>query len=171
MTSEARTAEEIMAAVLEAVRVSVGKYLGKPLPSDRAGVRARLREILFDSFPVSTSYANLDEMQREMATEAGICLLEPFICGMPEGYDPRKILGHPSEVALQMLEDRFRDMLDQMPFTLIRYERARRDGELHDWQFKRIDETNAEVSIHPVKPVEFIVVRLGPLDSEESDGE
>lgn len=162
MTDEAHTAEEIIASVLEAVRASFGKYLGRSIPSDREGARERLHEILLDSFPspAPDRFPSMNAMQKEMATTAAVDLLEPFMCGMSESYDPRKILGRPSAVALQMLEERFRGVIDQMPFTLIQYERLRRDEKIHDWGFKRTDETNAQVWLRPLEPVEFITVKV-----------
>ena len=169
MTDEAHTAEEITATLLEAVRKSVGQYLGQPDPMDRERAREFLYETFFDSFPASTSYASLDVMQREMAVKAAVDLFEPFIHGMPEGYDPRKILGHPSEVALRMLEERFQDVLNQPLFLPIRYERLRRDNQIHDWGFKRIDETNGQLWFIPLMPTEFIMLSVGEIDLEGDD--
>ena len=160
MTDEARSAEEITAAVLEAVRTSVEQYLGRRVPGDREEARAFLRETIFDSLPTSTSYTSLDVMQKEMAADAAVDLLEPFVHGMPEGYDPRRTLGRTSDVALKMLEERFQDVLDQQPFTLIRYERLRRDEKIHDWGFKRFTETEAQLWLIPIRPAEFITVKI-----------
>lgn len=177
MADEAPTAEEaaeverLMALATETVRKACEGYLGRQ--QDRESARAWLREVLFGDFPDVSGLGSLDDFQKKMATEAGVCLLESFLCGMPEGYDPRQILGgDTSDIALQMLEERFRGVLDEMPFTLIRYERLRRDGKIHDWQFKRTDETHAQVAITPLEPARFITVEFGKLDLEGvSDGE
>lgn len=165
--AEAAEVERIMARVTETVRKACEGYLGRQ--QDRASVRAWLRETLSDSLPspAADQFFNLTAFQREMATEGGVTLLEPFLCGMPEDYDPRHILGdRMSDIALRMLEARFRGVLDEMPFTLIRYERARRDGKIHDWQFKRVDETHARVAVTPLEPARFVTVEFGQLLGE-----
>lgn len=162
MTDETRSAEEITAAVLEAVRASVGKYLGRSVPGDPEQTRKWLTEMLMESLElpddVPPEMAELYEAQKPQAARAGALLLEPFLNGLPEKYEPRKILESISDVMLKMLERRFHDVMDQFPLIMIRYEQLRREGKIQDWGFRRKGETTADVWLIPLLPAEFITI-------------
>lgn len=169
-TYDPRSAEvqQIIATAMETIRKVCGKFLGQERDeAAREQYRAHMAEMLFESMPPVVDNPNMDKEWRTEAARAGAFVVEPFIFGMQEDYDPKFILHTLSDHALGLLEARFQDDLDHMPFTLIRYEALRRRGQIHRWDFKRTDETNAQVSFVPVEPAEFITVTL---HLGESDG-
>lgn len=165
---ESHDVNAIMKMAAETIRQACERFIGEPRDKQsRARYRTQMREMLYESMPPTGDGPAMDDFTRGLAADAGVDILEPFMFGLPEHYDPRAILGRTSDMALDLLMARFNEISDQLPFEMFRYEKLRRQGLLFDWGFERVDETHGRVWCKPVKPAEWIEVRFTFPEGEE----
>ena len=107
----------------------------------------------------------LHDTARDVLTE----LIVPQWVGMPEGFDPKKLISELDTISLQTLVDVYRLPQDSFPGSLILLELMKRRGDIEDWSFTRHDATTADTGITLKKPVSFIRLNFIVGEEKKSD--
>ena len=85
--------------------------------------------------------------------------------GMPEDFNPKKILAGISDHILDHLADCL--ISAQFPTSLLTLEWMKRKGNIIDWEFSRVDSQSANVKITPKASLNYIKLDLA-VEAEDN---
>jgi hypothetical protein len=139
-------AEEAKAYIERELKERLQSFIGQTHDPEK------IRQTVLDS--LSGIYKNLGLGPTDDETTALSELVAVGFLGMPEDFDPKKIVGRLRDHTLDMLVDRLGGT--SFPTNLLTLEWMKRKGNIVDWTFTRTDSQGGNVEITPKKHLNLI---------------